>query len=137
MCAVNRCAGSACGLDGVGLTVKPAVAGAESLEGSTVASHDLGVQHLGGRDEPRIVLTESTRRSTLHQRAAVGVRQMDALDGKSLQRGGCGFGIGGSLEEFRDRDDGNNELTAAKCRQVSPRRSDLASAGFSIECDQE
>jgi hypothetical protein len=78
---------------------------AEPLEGSPIRSNDVRIDRLRRRNEPGIVVPETSRRPPLQGGASHGMRQMEPLNRETLKRRQrCSF-VDAALEQFFDGDD--------------------------------
>ena len=68
-----------------GRSAEAEIARTEPRERDPVGSNDIGVERFCGGNQPGIVLTQAPRRATLHQGTASCLRQMQSLNGESLQ----------------------------------------------------
>ncbi len=77
---------------------KAQIARAQPLECGAVGPDNVGIERLGGGDQPGIVLTQAARRPPLQQRTPPGLGQVHALEREPLERRhggglvGCTFG---------------------------------------------
>jgi hypothetical protein len=56
----------------------------QSLECCAVRSHDIGIDRVGGGEEPGVILTQAPRRAALDQRAPACLREVQALNREPL-----------------------------------------------------
>ena len=92
------------------------VAITQAFEGGTVGTDDVGVERLGGRDQPGIVFAEATRRAPLKQGTPTSMGEMKALDGEPLKRMERGRFVGSALQHLFDADYRHNEPAPAQAR---------------------
>ncbi len=118
-------------------SAKPEVARSQPLEGRAIRSDDVRVQHVGGRDQPRVVLAHPPRRAPLQQGAPARLGEVDALDGKPLQRGEGSRLVHGALENLLDGHDRDRQRAATKRPEERRRRTGPSAGCFALERDEE
>ena len=80
------------------------VAITEAFESRAVGTDDVGVERLGGRDQPGIVFAEASRRVPLKQGTPTSMGEMKSLDGETLKRMERGRFVGSALQHLFDAD---------------------------------
>ena len=98
------------------IVIETEVAITEAFEGRAVGTDDVGVERLGGRDQPGIVFAEASRRAPLEQGTPTSMGEMKSLDGEPLKRMERGRFVGSALQHLFDADYRHNEPTAAEAR---------------------
>ena len=121
----------------LGRLTKPEVPCAEPRERGAIGSDHIGIEHVGGGDQPGVVLAHPARGATLQEGTPPRLGEVQSLDRKPPQSGECRRGVNRAFENFFDADNRDHERPAAKRGQERPRRTVLTTGRFTLERDEK